>query len=58
MTVTVADNPIVSRYEARIDAKLAGVCEYELTLDTIASFRLSWQTNKARDRLGNREVCP
>ena len=35
MSVTVADNPIASRHEARIDGKLAGVSEYELTADTI-----------------------
>ena len=35
MTATVADNPIASRYEARLDGKLAGVSEYELTPDTI-----------------------
>jgi hypothetical protein len=35
MSVTVADNPMASRYEARIDDALAGVCEYDLTPDTI-----------------------
>jgi uncharacterized protein len=35
MSVTVADNPMGSRYEARIDGKLAGVCEYELADDTV-----------------------
>jgi uncharacterized protein len=35
MSVTVADNPMDSRYEARVDGALAGVCEYELTVDTI-----------------------
>ena len=35
MSVTVADNPMDSRYEARVDDALAGVCEYELTVDTI-----------------------
>jgi hypothetical protein len=35
MSVTVAGNPIASRYQARIDGKLAGVSEYELTPDTI-----------------------
>ena len=35
MSVTVADNPMASRYEARIDGALVGVCEYELTDDTI-----------------------
>jgi predicted GNAT family acetyltransferase len=35
MSVTVADNPMDSRYEARVDDALAGVCEYELTTDTI-----------------------
>ena len=35
MSVTVADNPMASRYEARLDGALAGVCEYDLTPDTI-----------------------
>ena len=35
MSVTVEDNPLVSRYEARIDGALAGISEYELTDDTI-----------------------
>jgi predicted GNAT family acetyltransferase len=35
MSVTVDDNPMDSRYEARVDDALAGVCEYELTTDTI-----------------------
>ena len=35
MSVTVDDNPMVSRYEARINGALAGVSEYELTPDTI-----------------------
>jgi predicted GNAT family acetyltransferase len=35
MSVTVADNTMASRYEARIDGALAGVCEYDLTPDTI-----------------------
>jgi predicted GNAT family acetyltransferase len=35
MTVVVADDPMASRYEARIDGKLVGVSEYELTDDTI-----------------------
>jgi uncharacterized protein len=35
MSVTVSDNPMASRYEARIDGALAGICEYELTPDTI-----------------------
>ena len=35
MSVTVEDNPLVSRYEARVDGALAGVSEYELTDDTI-----------------------
>jgi uncharacterized protein len=30
MSVTVEDNPLVSRYEARVDGALAGVSEYEL----------------------------
>jgi uncharacterized protein len=33
--VVVADDPMASRYEARIDGKLVGVSEYELTDDTI-----------------------
>ena len=35
MSLTVDDNSLVSRYEARIDGALAGVSEYELTDDTI-----------------------
>jgi predicted GNAT family acetyltransferase len=35
MSVTVDDNPMASRYEARLDGVLAGVSEYELTPDTI-----------------------
>jgi uncharacterized protein len=35
MSVTVDDNPVVSRYEARIDGALAGISEYELADDTI-----------------------
>src|SRR5688572_22218614 len=35
MGVTVFDNPMASRYEARIDGVLAGISEYELTPDTI-----------------------
>ena len=35
MSVTVADNTMASRYEARLDGALAGVSEYELTADTI-----------------------
>jgi predicted GNAT family acetyltransferase len=35
MSVTVEDNPLVSRYEARVDGALAGVSEYELTDDMI-----------------------
>jgi uncharacterized protein len=35
MSVTVADNPMGSRYEARIDGALAGVSQYELADDTI-----------------------
>jgi predicted GNAT family acetyltransferase len=35
MTVEVTDNSMASRYEARIDGVLAGISEYELTLDTI-----------------------
>jgi predicted GNAT family acetyltransferase len=35
MSVTVSDNPMGSRYEARIDGVLAGISEYELTPDTI-----------------------
>jgi predicted GNAT family acetyltransferase len=35
MSVVVADNPMGSRYEARVDGALAGVSEYELLTDTI-----------------------
>jgi predicted GNAT family acetyltransferase len=35
MSVTVADNAMESRYEARVDGALAGVSVYELTPDTI-----------------------
>jgi uncharacterized protein len=35
MSVTVEDNPMVSRYEARMNGALAGISEYELTPDTI-----------------------
>jgi predicted GNAT family acetyltransferase len=35
MSVTVEDNPMVTRYEARINGALAGISEYELTPDTI-----------------------
>jgi uncharacterized protein len=35
MSVTVEDNPLVSRYEGRVDGTLAGVSEYELTEDMI-----------------------
>ena len=35
MTVVVDDNPMESRYEARVDGALAGVSQYELTADTI-----------------------
>jgi uncharacterized protein len=35
MTVVVADNPMDSRYEARVDGAFAGISEYELTDDTI-----------------------
>jgi predicted GNAT family acetyltransferase len=35
MSVTVADNPMESRYEAQIDGVLVGVSQYELTADTI-----------------------
>jgi uncharacterized protein len=35
MSVTVSDNPMASRYEARVDGVLAGISEYELTPDTI-----------------------
>jgi predicted GNAT family acetyltransferase len=35
MSVTVEDNPLVSRYEARVDGALDGVSEYELTEDMI-----------------------
>jgi uncharacterized protein len=35
MSVTVDDNPMENRYEARIDGALVGVSQYELTADTI-----------------------
>jgi uncharacterized protein len=35
MSVTVDDNPIDNRYEARIDGTIVGVSQYELTADTI-----------------------
>jgi uncharacterized protein len=35
MSVTVFDNSMDSRYEARIDGVLVGVSQYELTTDTI-----------------------
>ena len=35
MSVAVDDNPMESRYEARVDGALAGVSQYELTADTI-----------------------
>ena len=35
MSVAVADNPMETRYEARIDGKLAGVSVYELDDGTI-----------------------
>jgi uncharacterized protein len=35
MSVTVIDNTMESRYEARIDGVLVGVSQYELTTDTI-----------------------
>jgi hypothetical protein len=35
MSVTVFDNSMESRYEARIDGVLVGVSQYELTTDTI-----------------------
>jgi predicted GNAT family acetyltransferase len=35
MSVTVEDNPMVNRYEARINGALAGISEYELTPDMI-----------------------
>lgn len=35
MSVTVEDNPLVSRYQARINGALAGVSEYDLADDTI-----------------------
>jgi predicted GNAT family acetyltransferase len=38
MSVTVDDNPLVSRYEARIEGALAGISEYELTEDNIIVF--------------------
>jgi predicted GNAT family acetyltransferase len=38
MSVTVDDNPLVSRYEARIDGALAGISEYDLTDDNTIVF--------------------
>jgi uncharacterized protein len=35
MSVVVDDNPMESRYEARLDGALAGLSQYELTADTI-----------------------
>jgi uncharacterized protein len=35
MTLVVADNPMESRYEARVDGAFAGVSQYELTDDTV-----------------------
>jgi uncharacterized protein len=35
MSVTVDDNPMENRYEARIDGTVVGVSQYELTADTI-----------------------
>jgi uncharacterized protein len=35
MSVTVDDNPIENRYEARIDGTIVGASQYELTADTI-----------------------
>jgi hypothetical protein len=45
MTVSVADDPMASRYEARIDGKLAGVSEYEVTPDTIVFLHTVVRTN-------------
>jgi hypothetical protein len=58
-TVSVADDPMASRYEARIDGKLASVSEYELTPDTIVFLHTVVANEyRARDRRGNREACP
>jgi uncharacterized protein len=35
VSVTVVDNPMDSRFEARVDGALGGVCSYELTSDTL-----------------------
>jgi uncharacterized protein len=35
MSVTVVDDSMESRYEARIDGELVGLSQYELTADTI-----------------------
>jgi len=35
VSVTVVDNPTDSRFEARVDGELAGVCSYELTSDIL-----------------------
>ena len=35
MSVTVADNPMENRYEARLDGEVVGVSQYELTADAI-----------------------
>jgi hypothetical protein len=59
MTVSVADDPMASRYEARIDGKLAGVSEYEVTPDTIVfPHTVVADQHKAMGRRGNREICP
>jgi uncharacterized protein len=35
MSVTVADNPMESRYEAWLDGEVVGISQYELTDDAI-----------------------
>ena len=35
MSVTVADNPMENRYEARVDGEVVGISQYELTSDAI-----------------------
>jgi uncharacterized protein len=35
MSVTVVDDSMESRYEARLDGELVGISQYELTSDTI-----------------------
>ena len=35
MSVTVTDNPMENRYEARVDGEVVGISQYELTADAI-----------------------